>query len=142
MRSAYMRVAILPGHSLRCPERQKTDRRGKIRAGLSLSMPAEAVVIFSTAGEREAPSIAETLVKEHFASCVNITPVRSFYHWNGELCRDQEMLMMIKTTRERSGATMARLREIHSYELPEMLVLSVTGGYPPYLEWLSEEARP
>jgi periplasmic divalent cation tolerance protein len=105
-------------------------------------MPAEAVVILSTAGEEEAPSIAETLVKEHCAACVNIIPVRSVYHWKGELCRDQELLMIIKTTRDRAGAAMARLRELHSYELPEMLVLPVTGGYPPYLEWLSAETRP
>jgi periplasmic divalent cation tolerance protein len=105
-------------------------------------MPAEAVVILSTAGEGEAPSIAETLVNEHYAACVNIANVRSFYHWNGELCRDQELLMIIKTTRERAGAAMARLRELHSYELPEMLVLPVSGGYPPYLEWLSQEIRP
>ena len=71
-------------------------------------MPAEAVVIFSTAGEEEAPSIAEILVKEHCAACVNITPVRSIYHWKGELCRDQELLMIIKTTRNRAGAAMVR----------------------------------
>jgi periplasmic divalent cation tolerance protein len=118
------------------------DRRSKIRAGSSLSMPAEAVVILSTAGEGEAPSLAEILVKERCAACVNITPVRSFYHWKGELCRNQETLMIIKTTRERAGAAMARLRELHSYELPEMLVLPVTGGYPPYLEWLSQEICP
>jgi periplasmic divalent cation tolerance protein len=104
-------------------------------------MPAEGVVILSTAGVEEAPSIAEILVKEHCAACVNITPVRSVYHWKGELCRDQELLMIIKTTRDRAGAAMARLRELHSYELPEMLVLPVTGGYPPYLEWLSKETR-
>jgi periplasmic divalent cation tolerance protein len=105
-------------------------------------MPAEAVVILSTAGEGEAPSIAETLVKEHYAACVNIARVRSFYHWKGELCRDKELLMIIKTTRDRAGAAMARLRELHSYELPEMLVLPVSGGYPAYLEWLSQETRP
>jgi len=105
-------------------------------------MPAEAVVILSTAGAPEAPSIAETLVKEHYAACVNIITVRSFYHWKGELCRDNEMLMIIKTTRDRAGSAMARLRELHSYELPEMLVLPVTGGYPPYLEWLFQEIRP
>jgi periplasmic divalent cation tolerance protein len=52
------------------------------------------------------------------------------------------MLMIIKTTRDRAGSAMARLRELHSYELPEMLVLPVTGGYPPYLEWLFQEIRP
>jgi periplasmic divalent cation tolerance protein len=105
-------------------------------------MPAEAVVILSTAGTEEAPLIAKTLVKERYAACVNIAGVRSFYHWKGELCRDEELLMIIKTTRDRAGEVMARLRELHSYELPEMLVLPVAGGYPPYLEWLSSEVRP
>jgi periplasmic divalent cation tolerance protein len=107
-----------------------------------MSMPAEAVIILSTAGETEAPTIAEALVRDHYAACVNITRVRSFYHWNNEFVRDQEMLMIIKTTRDRACSVMDRIRELHSYELPEMILLPVTGGYPPYLQWLSEETQP
>jgi periplasmic divalent cation tolerance protein len=105
-------------------------------------MPAETVIILSTAGEREAPTIAEALVKDHCAACVNITGVSSFYQWKGEFCKDKETLMIIKTTRDRAGAVMTRIRELHTYELPEMMVLPVTGGYPPYLQWISEETRP
>jgi periplasmic divalent cation tolerance protein len=105
-------------------------------------MPAEAVIILSTAGEVEGPSLAEALVKDHYAACVNLTGVSSFYHWKGKFCRDKELLLIIKSPRDRAGAVMKRIRELHSYELPEMIVLPVTGGYPPYLQWISEETRP
>jgi periplasmic divalent cation tolerance protein len=105
-------------------------------------MPADAVIILSTAGEEEGPSIAEVLVRDRFAACVNITGVNSFYRWKGELCRDREALMIIKTTRDRTEAVMTRIRELHSYELPEMIVIPITGGYTPYLQWLFEETRP
>jgi periplasmic divalent cation tolerance protein len=105
-------------------------------------MPAETVIILSTAGGGEAPTIAEALVRDHYAACVNITGVSSFYQWKGEFCMDNEMLMIIKTTKDRAGAVMERIRELHSYELPEMIVVPVTGGYPPYLQWISEETRP
>jgi periplasmic divalent cation tolerance protein len=105
-------------------------------------MPADAVIILSTAGKEEGPSIAEALVTERCAACVNITGVNSFYCWKGELCRDREALMIIKTTSDRADAVMARIREMHSYELPEMIVIPVEGGYSPYLRWLYEETRP
>jgi periplasmic divalent cation tolerance protein len=107
-----------------------------------MSISAETVIILSTAAEGEAPVIAEALVKDRCAACVNITGVGSFYRWKGELVRDREMLLIIKTTRDRAGAAMNRIRELHSYELPEMILVPVTGGYPPYLQWISEETRP
>ncbi len=104
-------------------------------------MPSEPVIILSTAGEQEAPVIAEQLVRNHVAACVNLTGVRSFYLWKGEFCRDNEVLMIIKTTRARADEAMAWIRKLHPYELPEMILLPVTGGYPPYLAWLSGETR-
>ncbi len=105
------------------------------------SMEEEPVIILSTAGREEGAGIARKLVEEHYAACVNITGVTSCYRWEGELCQDQEQLLIIKTTRERAGAVMSRIRELHSYELPEMILLPVTGGYPPYLQWLRDEVR-
>lgn len=105
-------------------------------------MTSEPVVILSTAGEEEAPAIAEQLVRRHLAACVNVTGVRSFYRWKGEFCRDNEALMIVKTTRDRADETMAWIRKLHRYELPEMIILPVSGGYPPYLAWLIGETRP
>ena len=104
-------------------------------------MQQEPVIILTTAGEAESVVIARALVEEHRAACVNITGVTSFYRWEGESCQDQEQLLIIKTTRDRADAVMSRIREIHSYELPEMIMLPVAGGYPPYLQWVRDEVR-
>ena len=102
-------------------------------------MEQEPVIILTTTGKKESAVIARTLVEEHRAACVNITGVTSFYRWDGELCQDQEHLLIIKTTRDRADAVMSRIRELHSYEVPEMILVPVTGGYPPYLRWIRDE---
>ncbi|MDD1710905.1 MAG: divalent-cation tolerance protein CutA [Methanoregulaceae archaeon] len=102
-------------------------------------MNSDPVIILSTAGEMEAKGIAQALVMQHLAACVTITPVESVYRWNGELCDEREQLLIIKTVITNADAVMAEIRKLHSYELPEMIVLPVTGGYPPYLQWLAEE---
>jgi len=104
-----------------------------------MPMDREPVIILSTSGESEAPVIAKALVEEHLAACVNITGVTSVYRWKGDLCQDREQLMIIKTIRERVDAVISRIVALHSYELPEMIVLPITGGYPPYLQWLEDE---
>ena len=102
-------------------------------------MNREPVIILSTSGESEAPVIAKALVEEHLAACVNITGVTSVYRWKGDLCQDREQLLIIKTIRERVDAVISRIAALHSYELPEMIVLPITGGYLPYLQWLEDE---
>src|SRR5512136_339128 len=104
-----------------------------------MPMNREPVIILSTAGESEAQVIAKALVEEHLAACVNITGVTSVYRWKGDLFQDQEQLLIIKTIRERVDAVIGRIVALHSYELPEMIVLPITGGYPPYLQWLEDE---
>ena len=104
-------------------------------------MDSDPVIILSTAGEREARGIAQALVMQHLAACVNIIPVESVYRWEGKLCEDREHLLIIKTVTSNADAVMHELRNLHSYELPEMIVLPVSGGYPLYLQWLAEETR-
>jgi periplasmic divalent cation tolerance protein len=100
---------------------------------------AKPVVILSTSGPAQSEEIAGDLLEKRLCACVNILPVRSRYHWKGELCRDEEHLLVIKTTDARSDAVIRRLQEIHSYELPEAIVIPVTGGFEPYLQWVREE---
>lgn len=100
---------------------------------------AKPVVILSTSGPEQSEEIAGDLLEKRLCACVNILPVRSSYHWKGELCREEEHLLIIKTTDERSDAVIKRIGEIHSYEVPEAIVLPVTGGYEPYLRWVTEE---
>jgi periplasmic divalent cation tolerance protein len=106
-----------------------------------LQMDDEPVIILSTAGEREAREIAQALVMQHLAACVNITGVASVYRWKGDLCEDREQLLIIKTVKGKVDPVMEEIRHIHSYELPEMVVLPLAGGFPPYLRWLVEETR-
>jgi len=104
-------------------------------------MDSDPVIILSTAGEREARGIAQALVMQHLAACVNIMPVESVYRWEGKLCEDREHLLIIKTVTSNADSVMHEIRNLHSYELPEMIVLPVSGGYPLYLQWLAEETR-
>lgn len=84
-----------------------------------------------------AQHIAETLVREQLAACVNRVPgVRSTYLWEGQLQDDAEVLLIIKSTIERLSQVERRLKELHPYELPEFVTLPVTGGNDAYLDWI------
>ncbi|MDH7509566.1 MAG: divalent-cation tolerance protein CutA [Methanolinea sp.] len=99
-------------------------------------------VILTTAGRDNGPKIARHLVEKRLAACVNTADVTSYYRWKGEFCCDQEVLLVIKTTLSRVHDTMEEIRAVHPYELPEMIVLPVEGGYLPYLAWVREETAP
>ena len=96
------------------------------------------VLALSSVGSAEAADrIARTLVERRLAACVNVVPgVVSHYRYAGELHRDEERLLVIKTRSERMDALRAALAELHPYELPELVVLEITDGLGPYLEWL------
>lgn len=98
------------------------------------------VVALTTAGsDAEAEQIARGLVEQRLAACVNVLPcVRSIYRWKGEVHADDERLLLIKTTHDRVEEVREAVRALHSYELPEFLVLPVQGGDPSYLAWLAE----
>jgi periplasmic divalent cation tolerance protein len=98
------------------------------------------VVVLSTVGKPDdAERIAQTLVERRLAACVNVVPgVLSLFRWEGRVHRDVERLLLIKTTRERFEEMYRALIEMHPYELPEVLVLPVVGGHPPYLEWVAD----
>ncbi|MEM2878681.1 MAG: divalent-cation tolerance protein CutA [Candidatus Hadarchaeales archaeon] len=98
-------------------------------------------VVLSSAGSRsEAMRIGRTLVEERLAACVTVIPAGvSIYRWRGRVERSREALLLIKTRKSRIKNLMRRLREKHSYELPEVLVLDVSGGSKEYLKWLKAE---
>ncbi|QNN47788.1 divalent-cation tolerance protein CutA [Thermomonas brevis] len=92
----------------------------------------------ATAGQ-----LAETLVGERLAACVNIVPgLRSVYRWQDAVQRDEEVLLLIKTTRARYPALQARLPALHPHELPELVAVEVADGLPAYLRWVADAARP
>ena len=81
--------------------------------------------------------IAEALVDERHAACVNLLPgVQSIYRWDGAIERAEEVLLSIKTTRAQLEPMTARIASLHPYELPEVLAVEVVAGLPAYLDWI------
>jgi len=104
--------------------------------------PAAVLVLTTLDAEADASSFAQTLVSERLAACVNVLPaMSSVYRWKGAVESAREQQLVIKTTAERIEAVKARLLELHPYEVPELLIVPVSGGSEPYLSWLSESVR-
>jgi uncharacterized protein involved in tolerance to divalent cations len=104
---------------------------------------SEQVVVLMTAGSQEqAEAIAGALVKEMLAACVNVLPgVTSVYRWEGEVQRDQEWLLIAKSTRDVLDDLVRRVQVLHSYDLPEIIALPVVGGSEAYLRWIDGEVH-
>ncbi|MGC2637953.1 MAG: divalent-cation tolerance protein CutA [Acidobacteriaceae bacterium] len=103
----------------------------------------EARLVLTTAGSRdEAERIAHALVEQRLASCVNLVPgLTSIYRWQGAIESTDEILLLIKTAAQHVDALEARLRKLHSYDVPEFLVLTPESASQPYLAWLLESVR-
>jgi len=100
------------------------------------------VVLTTVAADDGAEVFARQLVEERLAACVNLhPPMVSFYRWEGQLTRDAERQIVIKTTRDRVPALEARLKALHTYDLPEFLVLPVEQGSEAYLVWVSGQVQ-
>ena len=97
-----------------------------------------AVIVYCTVPDQDvADRIARALVGERLAACVNRLPgVVSTYAWQGEVKVDAELLLLIKTTRERFAALRERVVALHPYELPEIVAVDVALGLPDYLNWI------
>jgi len=98
------------------------------------------LLVLSTAGsEEEARKIALALVERKLAACVNIVPrIHSVYRWQGKVESADEFLLIIKTTKDREEQVRSAIKELHSYELPECIVIGIDGGSEEYLRWVSE----
>src|SRR5580765_1869562 len=100
-------------------------------------MSGHAVVLSTVGTEDEASRIASALVERRLAACVNVVSgVESTYRWQGAVQTDREWLLVVKTRRDRFEAVRAAIRELHSYDVPEIVMLDITGGDAAYLEWL------
>jgi periplasmic divalent cation tolerance protein len=100
-------------------------------------------IVLSTAGSRdEARKIARALVERRLAACVNIVaPVESVYRWQGEVENAEEWLLIIKTTAQAFSKVREAICELHSYDLPECVLLSIEDGSKTYLEWIGESVE-
>ena len=99
-------------------------------------------VYVTTGDEAEADRIAATVVEERLAACANVIPgMRSVYRWQGKVERGQETVLILKTTGALSAQLIARIKALHSYEVPCVVTLVVEGGNPDFLAWVVAETQ-
>lgn len=98
------------------------------------------IVIFITSGsEEEAKRLGRVLVEEKLAACVNIIPgVESLYWWKGKIESSKEWMLVVKTQGKMVNRVVKRVKEIHSYEIPEVIALPIVEGNRDYLQWISD----
>jgi periplasmic divalent cation tolerance protein len=103
-----------------------------------MTQPAQQVaLVLTTFGVGQAIAVARVLVEERLAACVNVLPaMTSVYRWDGAVQQDAEEQVVIKTSTDRLADLEARLRQLHSYELPEFLVITADAGSEAYLKWV------
>jgi periplasmic divalent cation tolerance protein len=103
---------------------------------------SELILVLTTMPDDDrADGLARALVDERLAACVNVHgPMQSTYRWQGVVERDAERQIVIKTTRDRRRALEARLRELHPYELPEVVIVGAEGS-DAYAKWVNEETK-
>ena len=108
-----------------------------------MSSNEDKVVVFITVGtEQEAENIARVLIERRKAACINIIPkVRSLFWWQDKLDSAEESLLIAKTRASLVPKVISLVKEVHSYEVPEIIALPVTGGNEDYLKWVADETR-
>lgn len=100
------------------------------------------VVYITAANLEQAQELANVLVEEQLAACVNrLGPVHSTYRWQGELCQDSEYLLIAKTRQARLPELTQRIKELHSYEVPAIIALPILGGLTTYLDWVQSQTE-
>ena len=101
---------------------------------------AVALVYVTAKDTRQALRIARTVVLERLAACANILgPIQSIYRWNGALQQDREVVLLLKTRRTRVKKLAARIKALHSYEIPCVVALDLVDGYLPFLDWIQQQ---
>lgn len=105
-------------------------------------MAKEVLVVLVACPPDRAQAIADALVEERVAACINVVPgLQSVYRWKGEVHHDSEALLLVKTTRDRFDALKQAVLKHHPYELPEVIAVPVDRGHTPYLKWVIESSH-
>jgi periplasmic divalent cation tolerance protein len=95
------------------------------------------VVLVTTTSETEAENLAIALLNERLAACVSIYPIRSIYRWQGQIENEREWQLVIKTDLKLFEQLSAKIQELHSYAVPEIIALPIVAGSQTYLDWLA-----
>jgi len=98
------------------------------------------VILITASSKEEARTLARDLVETRLAACANLLPgVQSLFHWNGKVEEAEEVLLILKSRAELFERIEARVRKLHSYEVPEIIALPILNGSAPYLAWIDAE---
>ena len=100
------------------------------------------IIFVTSANKEEARKIAKSLIDNKLAACVNIIGgLESFFWWRGKIDSAKEVLLIIKSRKEKVSRVIKLVKSIHSYEVPEIISLPITTGFKPYLRWIDESLR-
>ena len=99
------------------------------------------VVLVTAASKQEAETIAHALIEAKLAACVSLLPVQSIYTWQGQVHQEDEWQLLIKSDLTLFTELEAKVRAVHSYEVPEIIALPILAGSKPYLTWITEQVR-
>ncbi len=107
--------------------------------GRDLMKKQPVVILITAPTQGEAKSIGRCLVEKGLAACANIVPgIQSLFIWDGKFCQEEEILIIVKSTREKTKEIIDVVKEKHSYDVPEIIVLPIADGSKDYLNWLQE----
>jgi periplasmic divalent cation tolerance protein len=111
-------------------------------ASLHEAAPSDFGMLLTTTPTREeAARIAKLLIDEKLAACVQLLPIESFYFWQGATQNEVELLLLVKTRSNLFEQAIARIKDIHSYTVPEIVALPFTAGFGSYLNWIDQVTR-
>lgn len=100
------------------------------------------IVAMTAPGQEEGERIGRLLVEERLAACVNVMGgIRSIYRWKGEVCDEGEVMLWVKTRSDLLPRLQDRVRQVHPYEVPEVVAIDITHGLPEYLSWVAQETK-
>ncbi len=100
------------------------------------------IIFITAADKKEARRIAQALIRDRLAACVNIIgEIESIFRWQGKVDRAKEALLIIKSRKEKMPEVIKLVKSMHSYELPEIISFPITAGFKPYLKWINESLR-
>jgi len=99
------------------------------------------VVLVTASSQQEGEAIAQALVEAQMAACVTLIPVHSIYTWQGQVMKEQEWQLVIKTELAQFSMLEHKIRELHSYEVPEIIALPILVGAKLYLQWISDNVK-
>ena len=97
------------------------------------------MVIATCPGEDEARALASKIIENRLAACVQFSPITSMYTWQGKVCTEPEIRLIMKTRDDLYKDLEALIRDNHSYEVPQIVKVSIEDGFPPYLNWIEQE---